>query len=436
MDLAARADFLLRTQAVVTGCQKSTLEDCLLVEIRLLDFEQLILSLGYKALDELLTDISQKLRAHVAPGDMVSYWHGGRFSTLHSFRNKAETIHAQEIVRFVLGGLMQPFEVETMKLPVRACASYVLWSQSRPSSVDEFFQQLLATTRWLPLLEHGEIYPFCEMEVSKHQHPALLAAELKNALRAGTQLKLFYQPIFSLRTGHLMGFEGLMRWEHPEFGCIPPTEFIPVAESNKLIDDVTVFCLRAAFQQCRQWKEELGKEPSLSINITGKQLASLKLLKFFFQLLREHSLSAKQFKVEVTESSLVRNIEAARKVVEQAMQRGCEISIDDFGTGYSSLSLLRNIPFNILKIDKSFVSQITHDDRSAAIIRMIVDLVKAFHRTCIAEGVETQEQAQFLKAIGVDYGQGYHYGRPAPAEEATRILKQSELCFADSGKLG
>jgi EAL domain-containing protein (putative c-di-GMP-specific phosphodiesterase class I)/GGDEF domain-containing protein len=428
MDLAARADFLLRTQAALAGCQTSAMEDCLLVEIRLLDFEQLILSLGYRAIDELLADISEKLKKHISPGDVVAYWHGGRFSALHSFRDKAEAVCAREIVKFVLEGLMQPFEVETMKLPVRACASYVLWSQTKPSSVDEFFQQLLAATRGLPALEHGEVYPFSEAEISKKQPPALLASELRNALASGNQLQLFYQPIFSIRTGHLLGFESLSRWKHPTLGFIPPSEFIPVAESSGLMDEVAIFCFRTAINQCRQWKEELGKEPSLSINLSGKQLASQKLAKIFFQLLRENTLNGKQFRVEVTESSLVKNIEGARKMVEQAMEHGCQISIDDFGTGYSSLSLLRNIPFNVLKIDKSFVSQMTHDDKSVAIVRMIVDLVKAFHRSCIAEGVETQEQAELLGAIGVDYAQGYYYGGPVPAEEATHILKQSELC--------
>jgi len=428
MDLAARTDFLLRTQAAMASCQTLKVKDCLLVEIRLLDFEQLILSLGYKAIDELLQGISKKLQQHMAPEDVVTYWHGGRFSSLHVFREKVQAKHAQEKVKRALEGLSQPFEVETMKLPVRACASYVLWSQTKPKSVDEFFQQLLATTRWLPALEHGEIYPFSEASVRKKQPPSLLVTELRRALALGNQLQLFYQPIFSLRTGCLLGFEGLARWKHPELGFIPPAEFIPLAESNELIDEVTLFCLHEAFKQCRAWKEQLGKKPSLSINLSGKQLASLKLLKKFFQLLEENALEGKQFKVEVTESSLVRNIEGARKVVTLAMQRGVEMSIDDFGTGYSSLSLLRNIPFNFLKIDKSFVSQMTYDDRSEAIVRMIVDLVKAFRRSCIAEGVETQEQAQLLKAIGVEYGQGYHYGRPVPEEEATCILKQSELC--------
>jgi len=429
MELAARAEFLLRTQAAIAGCQASSEEDCLLVEIRLLDFEQLILSLGYKAIDELLTDISAKLQAHIAPGGVVTYWHGGRFATLHSFRDKAEIQKVQELVKRVLEELKQPFEVETMQLSVRVCSSYVLWSQTRPDSVDEFFQQLLAATRWLPMLEHGEMYPFSEAVVSRNQQTTSLATELRSALLAENQLSLFYQPIFSISSGQLLGFEGLARWKHPELGLIPPSEFIPVAESNELLDEVTVFCLHTAFKQCQQWKEELGKKPSLSINISGKQLASTKLLNIFFQLLEKHSLEGKQFKVEVTESSLVRNIESARKVVEQAMMRGCEISIDDFGTGYSSLSLLRNIPFNLLKIDKSFVSQLTHDVRSVAIVRMIVDLVRAFHRGCVAEGVETREQAQLLKIIGVDYAQGYYYGKPAPAEEATQILQQSSLCF-------
>ena len=428
MDMAARENFLLRTQAAMVGCQTSAMEDCLLVEIRLLDFEQLILSLGYRAIDELLTDISEKLQKHIPPGDVVAYWHGGRFAALHSFRDKAATTDAKKIVKFVLEELMKPFEVETMKLPVRACASYVLWSQTKPDSVDEFFQQLLATTRWLPVLEHGEIYAFSEAAVSKNQQTALLATELRNALDAGDQLQFFYQPIFSISTGCLWGFESLARWKHPKLGFIPPVEFIPVAESNGLLDEVTVFCFQTTLRQCRQWKEELGKKPSLSINLSGKQMASSKLLRTFFQLLDEHSLEGNQFKVEVTESSLVRNMEGARKVTEQAMQRGCQISIDDFGTGYSSLSLLRNIPFNFLKIDKSFVAQMTYDERSVAIVRMIVDLVKAFRRSCIAEGVETQEQAQLLKAIGVDYAQGYYYGRPTPVEEATQILKQSELC--------
>jgi EAL domain-containing protein (putative c-di-GMP-specific phosphodiesterase class I) len=308
----------------------------------------------------------------------------------------------------------------------------VLWSQTKPSNIDEFLQQLLATTRGFPVLEHGKIYPFSEAEVYKTQQPALLATELRNALAEGSQLQLFYQPIFSISTGCLLGFEGLSRWKHPKLGFIPPSEFIPLAESNGLIDEVAIFCLKTACRQCRQWKQTLGKEPSLSINLSGKQLSSLKIAKLFFQLLQENALNGKQFKLEITESSLVRNVEGARKVLEQVMQHGLEISIDDFGTGYSSLSLLRNIPFNVLKIDKSFVAQMTYDDKSVAIVRMIVDLVKAFHRRCIAEGVETREQAQLLKVLGVDYAQGYYYGRPVPAEEATHILEQSSVCPADA----
>jgi predicted signal transduction protein with EAL and GGDEF domain len=258
-----------------------------------------------------------------------------------------------------------------------------------------------------------------------------LERDLRGAVERG-EMFLQYQPIVSLATGALRGFEALARWQHPVRGLIRPEKFIPIAEETGMIIPVGKWVLGEACRQMSRWQKLSGLDGPLpvSVNLSGKQFLQSDLLEQVQEVLRETGLDPHSLKLEITETVVMENIETATQTLEQLRALGVELSIDDFGTGYSSLSYLQRFPVSTLKIDRSFVSRMTESDGTAEIVRTITKLAQNLGMDVVAEGVETEGQRARLEDFECEFGQGYFFSRPMDVGDAEALLLD---CFPHVG---
>jgi EAL domain-containing protein (putative c-di-GMP-specific phosphodiesterase class I) len=249
-----------------------------------------------------------------------------------------------------------------------------------------------------------------------------LETDLRRALEAG-QISVMYQPIFSVQSGSLEGFEALARWTDAERGSVSPGDFIPVAEDTGLIIELGEQVLRQACRQCREWNQRFGAAFTMNVNVSAHQFASPQILTQIMQTLFETGLEPRLLKLEITESVLISGYSGVDDALEKAQKLGVQMCLDDFGTGYSSLSYLLNYPFDVVKIDQSFVRNVDLDARRADVVRTLVDLAASLDKHLVAEGVERPEELACLKDLGCEMAQGYLLSRPLSAEAATALIE-------------
>ena len=239
---------------------------------------------------------------------------------------------------------------------------------------------------------------------------------------------LYYQPEIELSTQHIIGLEALIRWAHPERGIIGPSDFIPVAEKCGAILPLGDWGLSEACAQIQKWCTEglCSGSMRICVNLSASQFAREGLADHVEELLRRFDIRSHQLGLEMTESSLIPNLRTAAEVLGNLRRLGVSLLMDDFGTGYSSLNYLHKFPFDVLKIDRSFVSRMTEGDQPLQIVRTIIELARVLGMSVLAEGIETPEQDQMLQRLGCRYGQGFLYSRPLPAAEITRLLRTKD----------
>jgi len=250
-----------------------------------------------------------------------------------------------------------------------------------------------------------------------------LTGEILSAIQ-NNQFILHYQPIINIKNRQVRGVEALIRWQHPEHGIIYPHDFIELAEQSGLIKPLTHWVLESAIQQAAQWQIE-GLDFSVSVNLSTKNLQDAHLSEQIYQTLKKWKVSPNKLRLEITESSMMQNPTHAFEVILKLHALGIHLSIDDFGTGYSSLSYLKQIPTSELKIDKSFVMDMLHDENDAIIVRSTIDLAHNMGRTVLAEGVENKDILDLLEILRCDHAQGIYICKPLPADELPHWLKQS-----------
>jgi EAL domain-containing protein (putative c-di-GMP-specific phosphodiesterase class I) len=249
-------------------------------------------------------------------------------------------------------------------------------------------------------------------------------ADLRQALDQ-RQFVLYYQPEVDLVTRQIVGLEALVRWVHPERGLIPPLDFIPLAEESGLILPIGDWGLAEACGQIQRWCREDPRLVSLrvGVNLSARQFSRPGLADHVEALLIHSGISSRQLGLEMTESSLIPNVHTALEVLGSLRRLGVSLLVDDFGTGYSSLSYLHSFPFDVLKIDRSFVSRMTEGDQALQIVRTIIELARVMGMDVVAEGIETAEQYSLLRGLGCRYGQGFLFARPMPADAVTQLLR-------------
>ncbi|HBH0900250.1 TPA: EAL domain-containing protein [Clostridioides difficile] len=256
---------------------------------------------------------------------------------------------------------------------------------------------------------------------NKLSEESMILDDIKIAL-VKNQFEVYYQPKFSLVTGEMIGSEALIRWNHPEHGFISPAVFIPIAEKSKLILKIGRFVFERVCNDLYEWKKQGKKIVPVSVNLSRVELYQPDIIKFINKTIKMYNLSSDFIEIEITETVAINELNILKNVLNELRTYGFSISMDDFGTGYSSISCLRDMPIDILKLDKSFLGGIEHDERSRNIAKSIVSLAKSLDLVVIIEGVESKEQAELMKQFGCDLVQGFYFARPMPAKNFLDLL--------------
>ncbi|HIK15780.1 MAG TPA: EAL domain-containing protein [Leptolyngbyaceae cyanobacterium M33_DOE_097] len=395
-------------------------------------------SLGHFVGDQMLEAIGQRLTGCLRPEDTLARFGGDEFTIL------VDDLHDFEVVtrlaEQIQAALAQPFRVSGQDI-YSTTSIGVVYSTIGVTQPEDFLRSADTALHRAKALGGNR---FALFDAEMHNR-AMVRLRLENDLRRAlnslsegesdrsaasplTEFVVHYQPIVSLKTMQIDGFEALIRWQHPEQGLIPPISFIPIAEETGLIIPIGWFVLRQACQQLREWQRRFPERVGLtvSVNLSVKQFGQPDLVEIVRQTLAEVELAPHHLKLEITESALVENPEMAAHMLRELQALGVQISLDDFGTGYSSLSYLHRFPIDSLKIDRSFVCHVDEAGEQLEIVRTIVTLAWNLGIDTVAEGVETTKHLNQLRSLRCDYGQGYLFAKPLPADNVTALLSQKE----------
>lgn len=379
-------------------------------------------SLGHQYGDQILIEVAKRLHRLVRKSDTIARLGGDEFVVL--LEQLVGPVDATSLANNIVSAMRQSFMLNGHELHVGCSIGITLYPEDGTDTVTLLKN---ADTAMYRVKESGRdgYHKFSpELSVAADEKLALENA-LRIALRDGG-LTLHYQPIFELQQQRIIAVEALARWHHPERGMISPVQFIPLAEETNLILPLGNWVTHTAIHQFVHWREQGIAPDYISINASGIQLFHPGFAEMLVDLLREHGMAGHQLQVELTENVLLRDIITCRKILERLRRHGIRIAIDDFGTGYSSLAYLKQLPIDVLKIDRSFVRDIPGDEDDCAIVEAIIGLANTLGKKIVAEGVETLEQEQFLARIGCAKVQGYYYARPLSADDYEAFRRSFE----------
>ncbi len=375
--------------------------------------------LGHVIGDKLLVAIAERLLSAVRPGDVVSRFGGDEFTILLNKVNNGEMV--TEVAERLQAKLIAPFLIDNFEVFTSASIGIIM-SEASHDNPESFLRD--ADTAMYRAKETGKAR--YEIFNSAMHVRNINLLQMENDLRKAIERReftVYYQPIINLETGVTNEFESLVRWNHPELGFIAPGEFIPIAEETGLIVPLGEWVLEESCRQISEWQRTFpDKQLSVSVNLSAKQLMHPNLVKQVKEIMKSGSIQPDYLKLEVTESMVMDNAEAALGVLSELCALGVRLSTDDFGTGYSSLSYLHNFPFERLKIDRSFIGKMDSDAKSEEIIRTILTLAENLNLEVVAEGVETETQLLRLRELGCNLAQGFLFSKPVTALEAEKIL--------------
>ena len=386
-------------------------------------------SLGHPVGDLLLKGIAVRLKEQLRDIDTVARLGGDEFIILLPGLHQASD--ATHLANKLLGCFSAPFQAGEHEFFISASIGTSLYPKDG-SDVATLVKNADAAMYRSKAKGRNRVESYtCDLTAQASERVAL-EHELRRAIER-QELNLLYQPKISLGSGHLVGAEALIRWQHPTLGEVPPEHFIPLAEENGMILQIGDWVLECACRQMQRWNRTHGDFGPLSVNLAGAQLRQPNLLARIEQLLRDYRLEPGCLQLEITENFIMSQAEEALDVLHQLKRLGVQLAIDDFGTGYSSLSYLKRLPLDVLKIDQSFVRGLPDDPHDAAIVRAIIALGRSMQFTVIAEGVENQAQQAFLAAEGCEQIQGYIVSLPLAAEEFAATFLHMKLSeFSDS----
>lgn len=373
---------------------------------------------GDRVADEVLVSVSKRLKGCIPEGE-------GELFRLAGDQFVAVLLNANQLIaektgKQILTKLTEPFFIQDRELFISASIGATLYPMDG-KDLEDLLKN--ANAAMYEAKKHRKRYEFYKPEMHVQSSEIMeLENDLHKALKRN-EFVLHYQPKLNLQTGSVTGVEALLRWEHPRLGDIPPSKFIPLAEESGLIMSIGEWVLKTACKQNKYWQQN-GIEPfRIAVNLSARQFEQKDLVERIRQVLKETSLDARWLEIEITESVLMKNKTSTMNVLTQLKELEICITIDDFGTGYSSLSYLKQFTIDNLKIDRSFVEDITTSLDNAAITTAVVTLAKNLQLTVIAEGVETEQQLTFLRSRHCDEAQGYLFSLPLPAEDIELKLR-------------
>jgi diguanylate cyclase (GGDEF)-like protein len=376
-------------------------------------------SLGHVIGDELLQSVARRLLRCVRSSDTVSRQGGDEFVVLLSEIQHADDAAAS--AQKILAALAAPHEVANHQLHVTVSIGISIYPDD---GLDAERLITSADTAMYHAKQAGRNhYQFFEPDMNARAvERQWIEAGLHRALTR-CEFVLHYQPKIDLETGAMTGAEALIRWAHPERGLIFPTEFVPIAEDCGLIVPIGQWVLREACRQARAWIDEGRRPTAVAVNISAAEFRDPGFLEHVRDVLNETGLDAAYLELELTESSLIQHAESTALALQALKNIGVQVAIDDFGTGYSSLSYLRKFPINVLKVDQSFVREISADPVGNSIVCAVIGMGRSLGHRVIAEGVETREQLAFLRSQRCGEGQGYYFSPPLDAEQFVKLVE-------------
>jgi diguanylate cyclase (GGDEF)-like protein len=379
---------------------------------------------GHQAGDAVLLAIGQRLTAQVRQGEVAARLGGDEFVVVladdrqdphgHQAASEAPARVAQRLIAALSESIVLPQGLGAVRVSASVGVAYFPADATEP---DDLLRKADVALYRAKHDSRGEVRFFQQSMDDDARARDALAMDLRTAI-ANAQVLPYFQPLVDLRTGALSGFEVLARWQHDSRGAIAPDVFIPIAEQSGQIDALTVCVMRAALLVARAWDERL----TIAINIAPQQLKSEALVERLLAVLEETQFPPQRFEIEITENALIGDLDLARRIVLRLKSHGIRVALDDFGTGYSSLSHLSELPFDKLKIDRSFIHSMHERRESASIVNAIIGLGRSLNLPTTAEGIESQADADMLTRLGCHVGQGYLYSKPVPAADAEQLI--------------
>ncbi|MGH8532827.1 MAG: GGDEF/EAL domain-containing response regulator [Gammaproteobacteria bacterium] len=406
---------------------------CALLQVDLDRFKQINDSLGHRVGDSLLRDVARRLEDSVRDSDAVGRFSdeasrssvsrigGDEFTVLVPEIDRAE--NASLVVRRINAALAKPFLAEDHELFMTASIGIAVYPDDGVEP-DSLLKHAEVATHYSKR-HGGNGYEFYSKDINARASERLsLENQLRRALER-EEILLHYQPKVDVGAGHIVGAEALVRWHHPELGMVSPAKFVPLAEESGLIVPLGEWVLREACKECKAWQHLGLQQLGIAVNVSSVQFKKGGLLQVLRSALETSGLEAPHLVIELTESVLMESAEANIQMLQELKAMGVRLAIDDFGTGYSSLSYLKRFPLDELKIDRSFMSDVASDRDNAAIASAIIALAHNLGLKVVAEGIESRDQLEFLKAKLCDEFQGYLFSRPLPKEEFRHLLQCS-----------
>ncbi|HEV7816663.1 MAG TPA: GGDEF domain-containing protein [Janthinobacterium sp.] len=387
--------------------------------------------LGHPVGDAVLRMAAARLRKTLRDSDTLARVGGDEFVAV--LPGTASEAQIKLVTGRLIATLQSPFEVDGHTIYVGASVGVAVYPQHAEDEV-RLVALADAAMSYAKTTGKARCVVYNQRLAGPPEHDISLEAAMFQAVREG-EFMLYYQPIVNARSRQIQGFETLMRWKHPTLGMVPPVRFIPIAETNGLINLLGAWALKAACVQLRQF-EEVAKRPLyISVNISPRQFRNDKFLDVLDDAIAFSGLQGEQLVLEITEGTLMIDPVHAESILTKMAERKARIAIDDFGTGYSSLAYLKRFPISVLKIDRTFIKDLPESQKDGAICNAVLDLAKHLSLSVVAEGVETEEQLQMLQARGCQYIQGYLTGKPMPAHVALAALKERTYASLLSSEL-
>jgi diguanylate cyclase (GGDEF)-like protein len=381
-------------------------------------------TLGRAIGDRLLQKVAERLRCSAHQGETVARFEGDEFALLLTQIGGTENEDVGAVIFQLNESLKLPFIIDEHELFITVSIGISLYPDDGADAPTMLKNADAALYRARE--QGGDNYQFYTADMNAK---AMKRLTLENSLRRAlerSEFEVYYQPVLDINTRKIVGMESLLRWHHPELGLVQPAEFIPLAEDTGMIVPIGEWVLRTSCGQSKSWQEAGFAPLSLAVNLSARQFQQQNLAEVVVRILQETGLNAHDLELELTESSIMKNAESAVRTLGELKAMGVKIAIDDFGTGYSSLGYLKRLPIDTLKIDRSFVCDVTTDPDDAALVMAIITLAHNLRLKVIAEGVDTEEQLKFLHLLRCDEWQGYLFSRPLPVEAFEDLLLQEQ----------
>ncbi|MBD2085529.1 EAL domain-containing protein [Trichocoleus sp. ST-U3] len=386
------------------------------------DFTDMSHTLDRETLNLLLRAVAQRLTTCMGQTEILAHVSGDEFAIALTEIPCFES--AIKLSQLLVSTLAKPFFLEGNSIRITASIGIAINDLEDRNGVDKLLQK--ARLALYQAKQQGRSqYQFYSPEVNAQlQERLVLENELHGAVERN-EMVVYYQPLIDLHTRKITAMEALVRWQHPTLGLVSPAKFIPIAEANGSIVQIGEWVLRTACAQTRAWQLAGFPPIRISVNLSARQFEQPNLVEVVNQTLEETGLKASYLELEVTESLLMGDVQRSVNTLDQLRNLGILLALDDFGTGYSSLNYLKRFPVTMLKIDRSFVQDVTSNPDSAAVTDAIIALAKSLRLNITAEGIETQEQLDYLQRRGCEEGQGFYFSRPVPADAIAQMLQES-----------